>query len=93
MNVVISIQMMHRFECVGRDCVHKVPLNGFIPNSKVPRAHNSTDPRIKPVHHLFYKIGPKKLSKIQTNNILQIYRMHGKIMRPVNTGRMIFKFA
>ena len=63
MNVVISIQMMHRFECVGRDCVHKVPLNGFRPNSKVPRAHNSTDPRIKPVHHLFYKIGPKKLSK------------------------------
>ena len=57
--------MMHRFECVGRKCVHKVPLNGFRPNLKVPRAHNSTDPRIKPVHHLFYKMGPQKLSKIQ----------------------------
>ena len=64
--------MMHRFECVGRDCVHKVPLNGFRPNSKVPRAHNSTDPRIKPVHHLFYKMGPPKLSKIQNCVILQI---------------------
>ena len=37
----------------------------FRPNSKVPRAHNSTDPRIKPVHHLFDKMGPPKSSKIQ----------------------------
>ena len=87
--------MMHRFECVGRDCVHKVPLNGFRPNSKVARAHNCTDPQIKPVHHLFYKIGPPKLSKIQNFVILQIYWMHGKIMRLVIiiTGRMIFKIA
>ena len=60
--------MMHRFECVGRDCVHKVPLNGFRPNSKVPRAQNSTDPRIKPVHHLFYRMGPKKFVKNTKNN-------------------------
>ena len=93
--------MMHRFERVGRDCVHKVPLNGFRPNSKVPRAHNSTDPLIKPVHHLFYKLGPQKLSKILNVVILQIYRMHGKIMRPVIsfyrthdffTGRMILTY-
>ena len=61
-----SIQMMHRFECVSRDCVHKVPLNGFRPNLKVPRAHNSTDPRIKPVHHLFYKMGAQKIVKNTT---------------------------
>ena len=60
------IQMMHRSECVGRKCVHKVPLNGFRPNSKVPRAHNSTDPRIEPVHHLFYKMGPQKGSRTVT---------------------------
>ena len=59
--------MMHRFEYVGRDCVHKVPLNGFRPNSKVPRAHNSTDPRIKPLHHLFYKIGDHGAPKIVKN--------------------------
>ena len=53
---------------------------------------------IPPTHELnlciicFYKMGPQKLSKIQTFVILQIYRMHGKIMRPVIffTGRMIF---
>ena len=41
----------------------------------------STDPRIKPVHHLFYKMGQKKKSsKVPKSFILQIPRVHGKIM-------------
>ena len=62
-SLLFSIQMMHRLECVGRDCVHKVPLNSFRPNSKVQRAHNSTDPRINPLHNLFYKMGAPKIVK------------------------------
>ena len=64
-----------------------------------------TDLRNKPVRHLFYRMGPKirKKDKFSVFSILPDawknhasgnYRTHGyekKIMRPVITGRMIFK--
>ena len=66
--------MMHRFECVGRNCAHKLTLElfkptrrsrvGFRQNSKVNACALVLPTHEKHVHHLFYRMGAKNLPKI-----------------------------
>ena len=78
--VSMSKQMMHKFSWVGRNCVHKVPLNCLNPrgtaewvSDKIQRYRvytSPTDPQSKLVHHLFYRMGAKKLGKIMNSVLL-----------------------
>ena len=69
----VSIHMMRRFELVSRNCVHKVTLEWFkhTRRSRVCfrplqryRVHTvpSTN-KIKPLNHLFYRMGEEKKRK------------------------------
>ena len=69
--------MMHRFECVGGNCVHKVPLNGLNPLDQIQRYRVHTIP---PTHKLnlciicFIKWGPQNHQKYKN---LLFYRFTG----------------
>ena len=64
--------MTHRLEWISADWMHELTLEQFEPTSaasgfrlfpKLTSASNPTDPRNKPVRHLFYRMGTKNLKK------------------------------
>ena len=71
---LVSKQMMHRPELISEEWMHKLTLEQFNPRAqrvgfrlfpKLTSASIPTDPRNKPVCHLFYTMGVKTSQKGQ----------------------------